>query len=59
MIEIVAHQGGWDEVLWFGTPVVLVVLWVRWAERRARERLGAEADEGSSTMPDMDGGDRS
>ncbi len=41
MIEVVfAHQGGWDELLLFGAPVVLMVLGVRWAERRATARRG-------------------
>lgn len=41
-----AHQGGWDELLMFGLPIVLAVMAVRWAERRAkrRSRAAAEAD---------------
>jgi hypothetical protein len=33
-----AHQGGWDEILLLALPAVAVILWVRWAERRARTR---------------------
>jgi hypothetical protein len=33
-----AHQGGWDELLWFAAPIVAVFAWVRWAERKARTR---------------------
>lgn len=40
---IVAHQGGWDEILLFAGPVVLAIVAVRWAERRAQaKRDGAE-----------------
>jgi len=50
-----AHQGGWDELAWFALPIVLVVLGVRWAERRARARAEeseAVADDAASNMPD-------
>ena len=36
-----AHQGGWDELLMFGVPIVLAVLGVRWAERRGKQRRAA------------------
>ncbi|WKZ83684.1 MAG: hypothetical protein QY307_05435 [Acidimicrobiia bacterium] len=39
---MIAHQGGWDEILWFLLPVLLVLGWVRWAERTARRRRDAE-----------------
>lgn len=59
---LLAHQGGWDEILLFAAPVVLVVLWIRWAERRARERrrlaeeagAGDDGGEPSTTMPGHD-----
>ncbi len=35
---LIAHQGGWDEILLFVAPVVLAFFGVRWAERRIRER---------------------
>ncbi len=35
---IVAHQGGWDEILLFAGPVVLAIVAVRWAERRAQAK---------------------
>ena len=35
MTWLLAHQGGWDEVLYFAVPAVLAILAVRWAERRA------------------------
>ncbi|HEX9854138.1 MAG TPA: hypothetical protein VGC47_02385 [Acidimicrobiia bacterium] len=34
---VVAHQGGWDEVLYIVVPVLAALLAVRWAERRRRE----------------------
>ena len=33
-----AHQGGWDELLMFGSPILLAILAVRFAERRAKAR---------------------
>lgn len=55
MAVFLAHQGGWDELIWFAVPIVAVVLWVRWAERRAVNRskgsTGTAVDSASSTMP--------
>jgi hypothetical protein len=53
MLSLVAHQGGWDELMWFSVPIVAVALWVRWAERRARARTvsRAEAEEPGANMP--------
>ena len=47
----VAHQGGWDELAWFTIPVLLMLTWVRWAEKRSRIRQSA-AKEASTNMPD-------
>jgi hypothetical protein len=33
---ILAHQGGWDELIMFGIPIVLAIVGVRWADRRAK-----------------------
>ncbi len=38
MTALLAHQGGWDEVLLFLIPAVGALLVIRWAERRARNR---------------------
>lgn len=38
MHYFLAHQGGWDELLWFAVPILIVLSGVRWAERRARRR---------------------
>ena len=45
-----AHQAGWDELLLFLGPVVGMLLWVRWAERRAKHRR-SDAPNASSNMP--------
>ena len=40
-----AHGMYIDEILWFAIPVGLALLVLRWAERKARLRAEAEADE--------------
>lgn len=35
---VVAHQGGWDEVLLFAIPVAVALIAVRFVERRARRK---------------------
>ena len=42
---VLAHQGGWDELLYIIVPVALIVLGVRWAEARARRRAEEEERE--------------
>lgn len=37
-----AHQGGWDELLWFAAPIAAVFAWVRWAERKSRSRAAGQ-----------------
>lgn len=44
MRYVLAHQGGWDELLFFGVPVVLALLAVRWAERRAKKRAQGDKE---------------
>lgn len=39
---LLAHQGGWDEVLFFGVPIVIAVGAVWWLERRAKRGRDAE-----------------
>lgn len=50
MLEVLGHQGGWDEILYFAIPAIALIAWVRWAERRARSRA-QEADEPGANMP--------
>ena len=40
---LLAHQGGWDELLMFGLPIVLAVVAVRWAEKRGKANRAAAA----------------
>ncbi len=35
---LLGHQSGWDEVLWFVVPIVIVLFGLRWAQQRARSR---------------------
>lgn len=44
MSLIVAHQGGWDEILYLALPALAVIFWVRWAERRARSPRKGEPE---------------
>ena len=30
MVRVLAHQGGWDEILLYGTPAILAVFGLRW-----------------------------
>ena len=48
---ILAHQGGWDEALLFAVPIVIALLAVRWAERRAKRRKGSAEDHDDSAPP--------
>jgi hypothetical protein len=43
VLVILAHQGGWDEMLMVAGPIVLFALILRAANRRA-ERRAAELD---------------
>jgi hypothetical protein len=56
-VHILAHQGGWDEILWFAGPIIVVMLWVRWAERKARSRardIAGAGNDATSTLPPHD-----
>jgi hypothetical protein len=51
-VWILAHEGGWDELLMFGVPIVLAVVAVRWAERRAKRRAPeANGDAAADNAP--------
>lgn len=41
---VLAHQGGRDELLYFAVPVVLTILALRWAEKRATRRRTEEQE---------------
>jgi hypothetical protein len=38
---VLAHQGGWDEFLYFTVPVVLGFVGLRYAERQAKAKAEA------------------
>jgi hypothetical protein len=53
---LIAHQGGWDEILLFVAPVVLAFFGIRWAERRIRDRRDtASAGSGTASVPPPEG----
>lgn len=43
MLATLAHMGGIDEIGMFVVPAVAIILFLRRAERRARERAEAQA----------------
>ena len=43
-----AHSWGWDEVLYFGIPILGALFWVRWIEKRAAARKAAAAENDES-----------
>lgn len=47
---VLAHQGGWDELVLFAGPIIIVIAWVRWAERRAKQRK-LEGESGPANLP--------
>lgn len=49
---LVAHAGGWDEALMFGVPIVLAVVGVRYAERRAAAKATDAPDDELPTEDD-------
>lgn len=51
---VLAHQGGWDEVLLVAGPIVLFALLLRRANRRA-EQHQRKVSEAQPTSPDPDG----
>lgn len=48
---LLAHQGGWDELLLFGGPIVVAFLAVKGLERRARKRRAEDMPAQSSSEP--------
>jgi hypothetical protein len=53
MEPLLAHQGGWDEILMFAVPAGLAIFGLRWAERRARQRAdhGGASGDGAEDRP--------
>ena len=52
---VLAHDWGWDEILYFGVPVAVVLFWVRWAEKRAAARKAAAREETADEAADPAG----
>lgn len=42
-VAVLAHQGGWDEMLFVAVPILLFVLLLRMANRRADRQASAAA----------------
>ncbi len=40
---VLAHQGGWDEFLYFAVPVVLGFVGLRYAEKQAKAKAAAKS----------------
>lgn len=51
MTWILAHQGGWDEILLFVGPIVLAFFVIRGLERRGKNRTDHEEPESQNTVP--------
>ncbi len=45
MMNVFAHYGGIDEIGIFVVPVILALVALRWAERRARNKAGGDEEE--------------
>jgi hypothetical protein len=52
---VLAHSWGWDEAVYFGVPIVAAVAWVRWIEKRARQRREAPPGDGDQEAPPDEG----
>lgn len=55
---VIAHEGGWDEILMFAIPVALGVWALRYTERKARRRAEAQAGEQVTTSATGDEADQ-
>ncbi len=51
-MAVLAHQGGWDELLLVAVPILAFVLLLRLANRRAEQQ--ARNDDATSADPDGD-----
>ncbi len=50
MTWLLAHQGGWDEILLFVGPIILAFIVIRSLERRGKKRQ-EEAQDSQNTVP--------
>lgn len=51
--SVLAHQGGWDEVLLVGVPLIVIGLLLWLANRRVSRRLAEESSPGEVTPTDQ------
>ena len=52
---VLAHQGGWDEMLYAAVPLVIMALLLRKANRRANHNLkNAVSDETTQANPEAE-----
>ena len=49
---ILAHQGGWDEILLVLTPIVVIVVILRLAKRRVEANAGLDTGDPGEVDPD-------
>jgi hypothetical protein len=50
---LLAHQGGWDEALLIGGPILIIVLLLRIAKRRVDAAYAESADVSHGTGPNL------
>jgi len=48
-VAVLAHQGGWDEMLFVAIPIVLFVLLLRLANRRADQQASTPPEAAAPT----------
>ena len=48
---VLAHQGGWDEMLYVAVPILLFVLLLRLANRRADRQASTRPDAADEEQP--------
>ena len=55
LVPVLAHQGGWDEMLYVLVPIGLFAWLLSLANKRAtREQAAREAEDGEPTADDAD-----
>lgn len=50
---LLAHQGGWDEILLVGGPIVVIIVLLSIAKRRV-DAAASELDQDGVSVPDTD-----
>ena len=52
LATVLAHQGGWDEILLIAGPIALIAGLLMLAKRRVDAATGTKPDHGESAAPD-------